>query len=140
MRFSAPALAAMLLLAAIVLSCSRGPRRPATYPVSGTITWKGQPVEGAVVVFVPTGDFEPAAGTTDAAGKYQLTTFVAGDGAQAGEYRVKVSKYETPSNEFSEFRAPPLKSVLPVKYDSDSTSGIVLTVSKQPNTLDIKLE
>jgi hypothetical protein len=152
---------ALVVLVAVgcLAGCSSKPARPATYPVSGTVTWKSRPVEAARVVFVPTtSEAEAAAGVTDAAGKYQLTTFVAGDGAQAGEYRVKVSKYDTKratadeKQKYMTFEeeqkiyaederpTPPAKNLLPKKFESDITSGIVHTVTKGPTTLDIKIE
>jgi hypothetical protein len=101
---------------------------------------------------------EPAAGITDAEGKYSATTYTAGDGAQAGEYKVKVSKYDTkaPTREemekygqvtaeeeqamvfaADELPTPPAKNLLPKKYESETTSGIVHTVTNGPTTLDI---
>jgi len=151
--------AVIFLLTAVVLtSCSSGPNRPRTYPVSGTVTWKGKPVEAARVVFVPTGkEGEAASGVTDAAGQYRLTTYVAGDGAQPGEYSVKVSKYDTKKATLdekqkymtfeeeqaiyseSELPTPPAKNLMPKKYDNPATSGIIHTVVKGPNTLDIAI-
>jgi hypothetical protein len=151
--------AAMLLILLAPLGCSSGPSRPPTYPVSGTVTWKGTPLADARVVFVPAGGgMEAASGVTDADGKYQLTTFVAGDGAQPGEYRVKVSKYDTKKastadkKEYMSFEeeqkmvfsgdelpTPPAKNLLPKKFDNDATSGITHTVTKSPSTLDIAI-
>jgi len=151
--------AAILLILLAHVGCSSGPSRPATYPVSGTVTWKGQPLEAARVVFVPTtAGVEAASGVTDATGKYQLTTFVAGDGAQPGEYRVKVSKYDTKKattaekKEYLTFEeeqkmvfsgdelpTPPAKNLLPKKYEQESTSGITHTVTKSPSALDITI-
>ena|SRR5262249_31418822 len=150
----------LLIATALVAGCSSGSNRPPTYPVSGTVTWKGKPVEAARVIFVPQSAVEAAAGITDAEGKYRLTTFVAGDGAQAGEYRVKVTQYDTqkftkedqqkhvmtmeeeqkmvfPPNDLP---IPPAKNLLPKKYESEATSGIVHTVTKGPTTLDIVIE
>ena len=141
------------------LGCSSGPSRPATYPVSGTVTWKGQPLEAARVVFVPTSPgIEAASGVTDASGKFQLTTFVAGDGAQLGEYRVKVSKYDSKKattaekKEYMTFEeeqkmafsgdelpTPPAKNLLPKKFESETTSGITHSVTKGPSSLTIEI-
>jgi len=150
--------ATLLAIAAISAGCY-GSGRPPTYPVSGTVTWQGKAVEGARVVFVPTGSQESAAGITDAAGKYQLTTFVAGDGAEPGEYRVKVAKYDIkqPTKEElekfitaeeeqkivfaqDEKPTPPAKNLMPKKYESEITSGLKHTVTTSPTTLDIKVE
>ena len=152
-------LALGLLVILPASGCSSRAARPRTYPVSGTVTWKGQPVEAARVVFVPAAaGIEAASGVTDAAGKFQLTTFVAGDGAQPGEYRVKVSKYDTKKastadkKEYMSFEeeqkmvfsgdelpTPPAKNLLPKKFDNDATSGITHTVTKSSSTLDIAI-
>src|SRR6187399_2370414 len=83
-----------LLTVGIVLTGCWGSSRPATYPVTGTVTSQGKPVAGAVITFVPTDAGEAASAITDSEGKYALTTWAAGDGARPGEYRVKVSKQE----------------------------------------------
>ena len=153
---------------ALVLGCSRGPSRPKTYPVSGTVTMNGQPVEGATVVFVPkavaTGASSSAGGAqaqgpqvatgeTDAQGRYELGTFAKGDGAIPGEYLVKVFKYPKSTvqtgtggseEEYQppEENAPPPpapKNLLPEKYANENTSGLSFTVEPKANTFDIQL-
>jgi hypothetical protein len=76
---------------------------PTTHPVTGTVTYNGAPVEGAIVQFVPSlaeGGPSPASGKTDAAGMYKLrTTFtpsVEEDGAMEGSYAVIVQKINLP--------------------------------------------
>jgi uncharacterized protein DUF6795 len=113
--------------------------------VSGTVTYNGSPVEGATVSFVPTDDAgKMAAGTTDAQGKFTLTTVQAGDGAVPGAYQVAVSKIEggaaageTQTEEeayaqafpgSSPEKAPEVKDLLPAKYKDASKSGLTATV------------
>ena len=159
-RFASLVVLLLCAATAVTGGCSSGVRRPPTYPVSGTVTQKGKPLEGAAVVFVPTdASAEAATGVTDAAGKYQLTTFIAGDGAQAGEYKVKVSKYSNQKATTAEKKqymtieeeqkmafakdelpTPPAKNLLAKKYESEATSGIVHTVPKGASTLDIAIE
>ena len=143
--------------------CSGDGRRP-TYPVAGTVTLKGQPLEGATVVFVPAAPLgeashEPASGITDAAGKFKLSTFLADDGAQEGEYQIKVSKFniKKPTKEEQdkyismeeeqkiqfgdEKPTPPAKNTLSPKYADETKSGFTYTVKKgQDNKVDLKLE
>jgi uncharacterized lipoprotein YajG len=84
-----PSVLFTLLAVGFLAGCSSEPERPPTYPVTGTVTANGKPVAAASVIFGPvTPGVASAAGITDAEGKYRLTTFSAGDGAQAGEYRV----------------------------------------------------
>ena len=71
-----------------------------TVPVTGSVTYKGSPVEGAQVVFssVSPGG-RTASGTTDAQGAFTLTTYVGPTeqpkGAVAGDYTVTVSKVDS---------------------------------------------
>ena len=83
--------AAALLLSA---GCAGETQEP-TYPVSGVVTFNGEPLEGAVISFTSTGSAS-AAGRTDANGRYTLTTHTRGDGAQAGKYKVTIAKYDKP--------------------------------------------
>lgn len=153
---------ALLLLLVLVGACNRGSSRPPTYPVTGTVTLKGKPLEGATVVFVPAegAAHEAATGTTDAAGKYKLSTYTADDGANAGEYRIKVSKFdlrkptkeeqdayisyeEEQKRQFStdEKPTPPAKNILLPKYGNEATSGLTFTVNQSgPNVFDISLD
>jgi hypothetical protein len=68
-----------------------------TYPVTGTVTYNGKPLEGATVVYVPTNPDAPrVSGSTDSDGKFSLSTFVSASeilrGAPADEYKVLVTK------------------------------------------------
>lgn len=151
----------VLMLAGIMAGgCSSGTGRAPTYQVTGTVTLKGQPLEGATVAFVPAegGSHEAATGITDAAGKFKLSTFLADDGAQAGDYRIKVSKFDIkkPTKEEQdryisieeeqkiqfgdEKPTPPAKNLLDKKFASEATSGFTHTVKKGANTVELKLE
>ena len=65
-----------------------------TFPVTGTVTQKGKPVEGAIVAFTPSTPGPSASGVTDASGVYKLTTRSNGDGAAAGKYMITICKYD----------------------------------------------
>lgn len=82
-----------LSLASVVLfGCTSG--SSGTIAATGKVTKGGQPVSGAAVTFVPTAsDGKAASGTTDASGVYKLTTFVNGDGALPGSYKVIITKF-----------------------------------------------
>ena len=83
--------AAILLFAALALATGCGDGRPARIPVSGTVTYRGKPLDGANVTFVPKGS-RPASGQTDAQGRFTLQTFSSGDGVVAGDHVVCVVK------------------------------------------------
>src|SRR5438105_4152232 len=142
----------------IVLTGCSNSSQPPTYPVTGTVTSQGKPVAGAAITFVPTGkEGEAASAITDAAGKYALTTWRAGDGARPGEYRVKVSKQEqtavdpskmvknVPLEEDQKYveskkPRPPAKILVPSKYLDESTSGLSHTVPNGSSTFDIEIK
>lgn len=84
--------AGLLLLAGAGCNSSNFPD---PVPVSGKVTYKGKPVEGAQVTFLSrTETARSASGRTDAEGNYALSTFNTDDGAIPGEYTVTISKIE----------------------------------------------
>lgn len=83
------ATAAVFFLATALSGC--GPGRPATVPVSGSVTLDGQPVAAATVLFQPVSGV-PGRAITAADGSFTLTTFTDGDGAIVGRHQVAVSK------------------------------------------------
>lgn len=108
----------------IVAGCDSG--RPRPQPVSGMVTLKGQPIEGAQVMLFPEGG-RTATGLTDAAGKYALTTFEANDGALPGDHRVTIIKNvplpSTPENPY-----PGSRNELPSQFANPEQSGLTLSV------------
>ena len=85
------------LLAIGMLSLAAcGDQRPPAYPVTGQVLFENKPAEHAIVIFHPDATDEELAqlrphGTVDANGHFELTTYVSGDGAPAGSYRVTVT-------------------------------------------------
>lgn len=91
-RFTCVMVVAAAVLA--ILGC-KGGRVTNAVPVSGLVTLDDQPEEGATVLFAPTGGGGSAAsGTTDASGRFRLTTLDPNDGAIPGSYLVGVTKTE----------------------------------------------
>jgi len=154
------AIAACGMTLQLMSGCSNSaPARAKTVPVSGSVTFKGQPVEGAQVTFMGDGSVLPAVAVTDANGKFKCTTYSSGDGAIPGEHSVTVSKtvataLETPSNAETSGKgmeramlraqkgesqlAKPLNMV-PEKYAKAATSPLHLTV-KEGDANDFKIE
>ncbi len=144
----------------LLLGCNAGSDSLDTIAVSGVVTLKGSPVEGASVTFVPAGSGQSAVGLTDSAGKYALTTLTSGDGALPGQYKVIVTKYEGATDAGGGSTAAPLpngdmpdsyggaapdaepaKNLLPAKYASPDTSGLAAEVKAgSPSTHDFALE
>ena len=83
-------LAAILLLA-IAAGCGKPPvEKPALYPVSGVVTFNGQPAAGVRVNLNPTDGPSRALPTavSGSDGSFAVGTFAPGDGAPEGDYVV----------------------------------------------------
>jgi hypothetical protein len=144
----------MWLLAGVFvtgLGCGpSGPPRPKTYPVTGVVTYNGEPVAGANLNFQLADGSGYAMAITDDSGKYSLQTFEPGDGAVPGEYHVGITKYDQSVvvDEMSDddYVPPeeqePVASAgnqLPAKYSVPQTSGLVASVKEEPNTFNFDL-
>lgn len=132
----------MLAAVSFVVGCGEGASLTGTTAATGTVTYKGQPVEGATVIFSPTVEGRAASGRTDAEGAFELTTLSASDGVMPGTYSVAISKTEMEgglSGEeaqkyFEEHNAPPpaatRKELLPAKYKDAATSGLTANITE----------
>jgi hypothetical protein len=121
--------------------CGGGANRPATTAVTLTITYKGQPVEGATVTLVPEqGSSTPVAtALTDRSGVAKPRTFPEVGGVVPGSYTVTVRKTEAVGSvpegqsldDLPPGQGPTFKELLPAKYASPSTSPLKLTVPER---------
>jgi hypothetical protein len=145
-----------LLLTASLAGCggSAPPsKNPPVYKAGGIVNHNGAPVEGASVRFMRTDGKAGASATTDAQGKFVLTTYAAGDGVAPGDYMVGVSKFDLSKADLgkgapgdADYRppaadAPPPKNLLPAKYAEPSPMGLSAKVTAEgPNdfTFDLK--
>ncbi|HTN76072.1 MAG TPA: carboxypeptidase-like regulatory domain-containing protein [Pirellulaceae bacterium] len=126
-----------LLGSVALIGCGSG--HPQTTAVTGTVTYGGKPVAGAHVMFTPEGG-RPAEATTDAAGKFKLTTFSPGDGALPGKHRVMVSKVVTqPSPDPSKNPYGTSKNELPARYASPQSPLQHEVTAKGPNDFQLEL-
>ena len=122
---------ALLVLPACAPSQSTGDVMK-TVSASGKLTLNGTPLEFYQVMFFPT-DGRPAAGITDAEGKFVLGTNITADGAMVGSHRVAVNWVGPPSTDpnegVMEFSSPPPPTVeIDPKYTNPETSGLVVEV------------
>ena len=142
-------------LGILLLTIGCGPSRPAMVPVSGKVLYKGQPLEGATVAFIPVGSGRPSTGTTDSEGKFTLQAFEEGDGAVIGNHAVTVSKFDKPTvkplkndetgitfrskaEEIAYYNPP---SLLPDRYGNEVQSPLRATVTADgPNDFTFELD
>lgn len=92
---------ALLAVAASGCGQSGGPARVKVYKVTGKVTFFGSPLIGAVVSFSPTGTQPAAIGRTNDSGTFTLTTYQAGDGAAAGDFKVLVMMVDSGAGDSS---------------------------------------
>lgn len=124
--------AALGCLLMIVFGCSgrRADRwtrmRPTTYPVRVHVVWNGEPTEDVLVVFESADRAAMAVGRTDARGVCQLKTFDPGDGAVAGEHRVRIEKIIV-TGTAGDGRILDA-SIMPKTYADPGTSGLTASV------------
>ncbi len=127
-----------IIAAALVLLAGCRETRPTTYPVSGRLTRGGRPLAHADLRFYETdGQASPMArpyATTDADGRFVVSTFGMNDGAPAGQYQVSLSwKGELPGVPPDQRDAWPER--LPSRYADAATSGIRVRVTPGDNAL-----
>jgi hypothetical protein len=133
-----------------LIGCSgSADERQKVVPVSGSVTYNGQPVAGATVVFLTKGSSPGATGQTASDGTFRLTTYDEGDGAAPGRYSVTVTKLEgaasgdpnAPFDPVADMEAaarktappPPARSLLPTKYSTAAQSPLEFTVEASGN-------
>ena|SRR5687767_4277097 len=119
---------------ALLVGCNSG-SLSGTVPVSGKVTYKGAPVEGAIVTFVPETKGRTATATTSAGGVFSLTT-VDASGAMPGKYKVTVDKVEYGAGGSSSMEEAArgnaaegqAKRVVPAKYADVASTPLAMEV------------
>lgn len=89
-------LACVLLICLTCWSCGKTSDRKKTYPVVGVILIDGQPIEQVAVRCVSLDGIDTAnptfsAAFTDAAGKFEISTYEQGDGVPEGNYALTIA-------------------------------------------------
>jgi len=134
--------------AVLILGCGDSTGLEKRYPVSGTVTYKGKPVEKGRINFIPTADGGRAAGGDIEDGEYELTTAEPGDGAIPGSYKVTVLAIERDDSKLKEIAkggqfhhdaafakaVRSAKKLVPAKYQSVESSGLTAEVKAQTNS------
>lgn len=129
------------------------------YPVSGSVTYKGEKVPTGTVNFIPSDESaKPATGEIKD-GSYSLTTLSADDGAFPGKYKVTIESLDIDLSAAKAFvkskggdpesQLPQelivkarknAKSNIPTKYAAQATSPLTAEVGTSSNTIDFPLE
>ncbi|WP_435010227.1 hypothetical protein P12x_001477 [Tundrisphaera lichenicola] len=91
----------------------------------------GKPLNSGRIAFIPK-DVQslPASGLIGPDGNFKLTTKTEGDGAVAGEFKIRIEP-DTASTLGRQHRKP----AFPIKYIDEDSSGLSITVQAQSNQL-----
>ena len=147
-RFVAIGLCAIFLAAS--MGCSGGSK------VEGVVKFKGEPVEGATVVFVTSDGKSVGQGTTDASGKYILANSEGKPSIPSGTYHVTVTKGAGMAGHSGDPSQGAIidtaemakmmkagkkgsigKSVLPPQFGNKDSTTLKVTVPSQDYSLDL---
>jgi hypothetical protein len=119
----------------MLVGCSGETRLPVV-PVQGLVSYQGKPLANALVVMHPVDKSNPAATTcrasTKSDGTFEVTTYLANDGAPVGEYIVTVECYQLKGGNGSWEPGP---NILPPRYGSVATSDLKLVVQEGDNSV-----
>ena len=131
-------LGALCALAAIglVIGCG-GPSGPAAklVPVTGKVTYKGQPLAKGTVSLMPVKPGNTATGEI-VGGAFKLSTYQKDDGAPPGQYKVAVTAWEKEPT----MDAPKGVPAIPQKFFDPAKSGLTAEVSPQKTELNFDLK
>jgi hypothetical protein len=139
-------------LGAMVALALAGCGGPDVQLVEGIVTLDGTPLAAATVCFTPLGGGLPAAGMTDATGRFRLSATVGkkyGGGTTPGEYRVTVEKLvragspEAIAAEAAGWKLLPsdgdIRRLTPAEYANSARSPLRADVKQGRNTFDFAL-
>jgi len=128
-----------------VTGCSGRSDRPELGLVTGTISFKGAPLVGASVTFLPDGG-RPSVGKTDSSGSYQLVYIRNVQGAKIGSNRVEIrslaegadTQHDGDGEEVAQKVKRVTKEIVPAKYNQKSE--LLVDVKSGKNTFDFNLQ
>jgi hypothetical protein len=158
-----PLIHGFLLVLMCAVGCTGSSGAPELIPVSGTVMYKGAPVEGAMVNFHHDKAPRISSGVTDKEGKFVLTMLESEDGAMPGTNIITVTKGAAPAaapaatsnaapspedlaKKMADFKAandPKKKKEaageLPAKYGSQTTTPLKEEISATNNKVVLQL-
>jgi hypothetical protein len=155
MKMTRPISLIILVFLGFFTGCS--PTKVPVFSVTGTVTYQGEPVENALVSFVPeSSELRGASAMTESNGQFIVVTQGAKEnGAMSGNYKILVIKLVeiddagneiirkpvveyNPNNEQVEIQYKQ-KNLLPEKYAKRETTDLTVTVGKQKNHFKLEL-
>lgn len=124
-----------LLLAVSLMGCGGGPKLPKPVDISGTVTLKGKPLDGATLGFTAIGTGLPAknryvSAVTNEAGKYEAKNVL------PSEYMVTVNKPTEATNAEMPSANPNSKEL--AKYSGNSELRATISESATTHNFDLK--
>lgn len=127
--------AAMVLVGAVAVA---GCADQQMGEVQGTVTFEGQPVSGAMVLFEPHEQGRPSLAVTDAQGRYQLTFSATQQGATTGKHLVRITTAQDAAfNDSGKVVVAALNEKIPADYNTQST--LEVTVEPGANQIDFDI-
>lgn len=135
----------------VVIGCA--PKHPPRAKVTGTVTYKGKPIENGTIVFEVAGN-RPATGKIVNGKIVNVTTFESNDGVSIGTAKIAISAREEVVETIPESGDPSggggmranymgmgAKSLIPPHYGNPSTSNLSATIEKgKENVIELKLD
>jgi hypothetical protein len=129
-----------LVLLSLNAGCNNDPL--GLQPVTGSVTVDGKPAAGVRLVFCPVNTSPEAMnqrpmGTTDEQGKYSLTTFVLGDGAPPGDYKISATWLSASKQAVVDERGSVGTDRFMNKYAIPDQSGLTATIAEDTSELPV---
>jgi hypothetical protein len=131
-------LSTALSLVVSAAGCSPGDSglpKQQVHPVSGSVTYKGKPVEGVrvsiVAVQAADGRRFNSEPFTNAEGKFQCGTYTANDGLPTGMYEVRLTWPERPNDDQRDLEQDRLRG----RYNSQQKPAFTVEVKAETNTV-----
>jgi hypothetical protein len=113
-----------------------------TEPISGTVLFDGQPLDGAIVSFSPKAEGLgiPAYGKTNSEGRYRIETHLGkvNAGTTKGEYVVTISKIVTEIAGYTRSVNPGMSGPVPIPKTVQLTPATYSGVATTPFTATVK--
>lgn len=127
-------------LALLMASVGCGKSAPVTGKVAGKLTYKGQPVSDALVIFESAETQRTITAPVKADGTYEVV-IAGGEGLPVGNYQVWVTPppHSIPMEQFKTPPPPKQYPNIPQKFREPETSGLTLQVVNGQNNYDIAM-